>query len=109
MKTEKAIQVQITNYPSGLLHAIKDIEGWENARTHYDPHPDGEASYEIQFNGKRVLSHTKWNGYGFGADAVYPYLRLSVFNLLRTVYPNHVRSWDGKPSEQVIYENDYQS
>jgi len=89
----KTVQAQIYNFPSGLLKAIKDQPGWELITTSTDPYPDGQSNYEIRYQGKCVIRFSRWNGYGFGSSAVYPFMKLSDFNLLKSVYGNHCNVW----------------
>lgn len=113
MKTEKSYQVQLFNFPSGLINAVREKEGWEVVNT--NPQDNHHMSvnhlhYEVRFNGKIVLRFQRMYGYGFGSDVVYPFLRVSVIQLLCTVYDSKMRIWDVlKPSESVVCENEYTS
>jgi hypothetical protein len=87
------VEVQITNYPSGLLEAVKADPDWELVMIHKDPYPDGQTDYEIRCKDRCILRYSRWHGYGFGSCAVYPTMKMSDYELLKSVYPNHCRVW----------------
>lgn len=106
MKTEKAFRsVQLYNYPSGLISAVKDKSNWSIVNT--STNPEFNQTYELQYNGKKVLGFSRLYGFGFNSNACYFPLRLSVLNLLRTVYDSHVKVIDREMIDHVVYENDY--
>ena len=106
MKTEKSFKsIVLYNYPAGIINAIKDVSGWELVNTTING--DQDRCYEIQFQGKRVLGFQTMHGFGFGGNASYLPLRVSIYSLLKSVYKNHMRICDGKISESVVYDNDY--
>ena len=89
----KTVQVQVHNFPSGLLNAIKDQTNWENITVSTSPYPDGQSDYEIRHQGECVIRFSKWNGYGMGAGAAYLNMTFSNYELLNSIYPNHCRVW----------------
>lgn len=108
MKTEESYQVQMFNFPTGLINAVNGKEGWEIVNTNpQDNHHMSQChlNYEVRFNGKLVLRFQRMYGFGFGSSAVYPWMRMSVIKLLRTVYA--VNIWDHTKGENVFYENEY--
>ncbi len=94
MKTETRIKAQIYNFPIGLVKAIKDNPNWATVKIGHDPHPDGQSNYEIRYKEKCVLRFYVWNGYGLGSSAVYPQMGLLDYNLLKSIYGNHMNVWE---------------
>ncbi len=113
IKTEKAVRnVQIFGFPSSIIDAMRGKEGWElvDNSINMETNPD----YEIRFHGKKVLSFAGLHGFGFGSQAAYRPLRMSVIALLRTLIPNqieyvtkHVMTGEDYTFDCKIYSNDY--
>lgn len=90
---EKTVKAQIHSFPSGLLKAIKNQPDWELVTVSTDPRPDGQSNYEVHYQDQCVIRFSRWNGYGFGSSAVYPIMKFSDFELLKSIYPNQCRVW----------------
>jgi len=113
IQSEKAVRnVQILGFPSSLLDAMRGKEGWE--LTDLTTDPTVNPTYRITFNGKTVLTFKSLHGFGFGSQAAYFPLRMSVIELLRTLIPNqinyttkHVMTGESYLFDCKVYENDY--
>lgn len=104
MKTERAYETQIFNFPSGILNVIKDKSDWQLICI--TDNPEHNQLYNLCYKGKKVIQIGRLYGFGWGSCAVYPILRWSVIKLLRTLC--EVNIWGSKIYESCIYENDYE-